>query len=256
MKGRTEIFSWFDAYAEGFKHNDPAHDRNFVLKAQHCRKVAAECAAIAQHSSWPDDDIIAAEIAGLLHDVGRFEQYHRYRTFLDRNSTNHAVLAVEEIDTFKVLEVLPQRWRDPVRAAVRWHNARTVPAEVTGIDRRVADVVRDADKLDIFRVVIGYYNDRERDRNETLELDAVDSPDISSEIAADILAGKTGDYRHLKTSADFRVLVMAWVYDMNTPWALSEIAKRRYLEDLYATMTPTAELDAIYTRIRAYLLQK
>lgn len=249
MNGRGAVLSWFDGYVQRYRHEDPAHDRNFMLKAEHCRKVAAEALTIAKMSDWPADDIVAAELAGLLHDVGRFEQYQRYRTFLDRNSTDHAALAVAEIDQHRVLSHIPDQWQDPVRSAVRWHNARVVPPDVAGDALRLAQVVRDADKLDIFRVVIEYYGDPSREKNDTLELNAVDSPEISPQIASDILAGNTGDYRYLRTTADFRVLLMAWVHDMNTSCGLSEIARRGYLEKLYATMTPTPVLNDIYGSI-------
>ena len=36
-----------------------------------------------------------AELIGLLHDIGRFEQIKRYNTFIDKNSINHGQLGVK-----------------------------------------------------------------------------------------------------------------------------------------------------------------
>ena len=38
-----------------------------------------------------------AETAALLHDIGRFEQFHRYKTFSDARSEDHAALGVDAI---------------------------------------------------------------------------------------------------------------------------------------------------------------
>jgi hypothetical protein len=45
----------------------------------------------------------------LLHDVGRFPQYRRWRTFRDSESDNHARLSLEVIRHEAVLEHLPAK---------------------------------------------------------------------------------------------------------------------------------------------------
>ena len=37
-----------------------------------------------------EEDILLAELIGLLHDIGRFEQIKNYHTFLDKESIDHA----------------------------------------------------------------------------------------------------------------------------------------------------------------------
>ena len=47
-----------------------------------------------------------AEAAGLMHDLGRFKQYRRYRTFNDRRSVNHASLGVRIMRRNHILQDL------------------------------------------------------------------------------------------------------------------------------------------------------
>jgi len=39
-----------------------------------------------------------AEVIAWLHDIGRFEQFDRYRTFADAESENHAQIALRVIE--------------------------------------------------------------------------------------------------------------------------------------------------------------
>jgi hypothetical protein len=43
-------------------------------------------------------------------------------------------------------------------------------------------LIRDADKLDIWRIFINYYNDRNTPQNQVLELGVIDRPECSESI--------------------------------------------------------------------------
>ena len=97
-------------------------------------------------------------IAGLLHDIGRFEQARRYGTFVDSLSVDHAELSTDLLfaeglaDRFPQ-DGLPEDWRNIAETAVRQHN-KLKPAETPDDrTRRFIDLIRDADKTDIFRVI-------------------------------------------------------------------------------------------------------
>ena len=47
---------------------------------------------IAEELKLSEEEIKLATLIGLLHDIGRFEQYTKWKTFSDRISTNHGVL--------------------------------------------------------------------------------------------------------------------------------------------------------------------
>ena len=65
------------------------------IKKIHIFNVAKNAKKIAQNLQLSEEDIKLAELIGLLHDIGRFEQVKRYHTFADRESVNHAALGIE-----------------------------------------------------------------------------------------------------------------------------------------------------------------
>jgi len=86
--------AWFEDYIRQFYSNDPIVQENMDLKAEHSRRVCEAIMDIGVSRDVSREDLCIAEASGLLHDIGRFEQYRRYRTFADYKSEDHAVLGV------------------------------------------------------------------------------------------------------------------------------------------------------------------
>lgn len=82
------------AFAEYTRAYDPT-DPKVRLKIEHTYRVAALCEQIARSLSLSAEDTDTAWLAGLLHDVGRFEQLRRYGTFEDARSIDHAACSEE-----------------------------------------------------------------------------------------------------------------------------------------------------------------
>src|SRR3989339_1044872 len=101
----NELRDWFTIYVHTFQNSDPEIQQNFDLKEGHTMRVCKEICTIGKQLGLNDDEQRLAEIIGLLHDVGRFEQYARYKTFMDKKSENHAELAIKILAKFDVLKL-------------------------------------------------------------------------------------------------------------------------------------------------------
>ena len=51
-------------------------------------------------------------------------------------------------------ETLPESWQETAEIAIRQHNKLTLPEGLNDITRTLSDILRDADKVDIFRVLV------------------------------------------------------------------------------------------------------
>lgn len=129
-------------------------------KVEHTLRVADLCDRYARVLRMSDEDADFAWFLGLLHDIGRFEQVRRYGTFVDSQSVDHAELSGDIlfqeglIDRFPK-EGLPEGWQTIAETAVRLHNKLMLPETLYSQTRRLAEILRDADKTDIFRVIAG-----------------------------------------------------------------------------------------------------
>jgi len=148
------IRQWFDGYVQTFYDIDPDGFRNILLKVEHTRKVCEVMDILATGEGLsPEEARLAGSIA-LLHDAGRFPQYRRWRTFRDSDSDNHARLSLEVIREQGLLEGVPAAERLLIEEAVRFHNLLAVPDRVQSPTGLFIRLIRDADKLDIWRVFV------------------------------------------------------------------------------------------------------
>ena len=154
MIDRRQAEAAFYAYTS---HYDP--DNSMIRhKIEHTLRVAGNCERIAVSLRVDDDDAAFAWFLGLLHDLGRFEQVRRYGTFVDSVSVDHAEFGADLLFKDGLIHEFPAQGLSPDRlalleTAIRLHNKLTLPGDQDEETRRFCDLIRDADKADIFRVV-------------------------------------------------------------------------------------------------------
>lgn len=127
-------------------------------KIEHTFRVAMLSERYAKALGMCNEDTALAWFLGLLHDIGRFEQARRFGTFVDSQSVDHAELSGDILFRDGLLdrfpeEGLPEGWKATAELSIRQHNKLRL---LDGLDARAltfAELLRDADKTDIFRVI-------------------------------------------------------------------------------------------------------
>ncbi len=145
------------AFDEYTKKYDLSNSMN-RLKADHTLRVADNCETIAASLSLSEGRRDFAWLMGLLHDIGRFEQVKRYGTFVDSVSVDHAefgadLLFKEDLINGYCAEMLSRQDLRVLETAIRLHNKLKLPEDLDDETRLFCNIIRDADKADIFRVV-------------------------------------------------------------------------------------------------------
>ncbi len=86
---------WFTGYCGSFYSLNGEDQQNISIKEEHTRNVCGNIVQIAQGLSLDGTGIALAEAIALYHDIGRFPQYQKFKTFKDSISVNHAALGAE-----------------------------------------------------------------------------------------------------------------------------------------------------------------
>jgi HD superfamily phosphohydrolase YqeK len=243
--------AWFDAFCASFRSEDEELQRNLDLKEFHTLKVCEAARTITGGSDCRR--LVLAEVAALCHDLGRFPQFREYRTFRDSDSVNHAHLSAEILKHSDVLKFLSKSERDSVITAVRLHNAFETPAGLPPQADDLLRIVRDADKVDIWRVFIEYYNEPPEERASGVALGFPDLPACSADVLATLRAGKMVQLSTLETLNDFKLLQLSWVYDINFLSTLRLIRERGVVEQLAATLPREAAVQDAVAGVQSYL---
>lgn len=232
-----KIHTWFDSYIRGFYTDDKEVAPLIRIKEEHSRIVAGHARAIAKSIGWGNDDVNLAEALGLCHDVGRFKQATIYKTFKDKDSVNHGQLGAEELNASGInIEFEPGEW-EPFLFAVKWHNAASVPKHPGEKWNHLTKLIRDADKLDIYRVL--------PPRRE--------SDGCTPAIIDGAAAGRLLRYEDLKTIDDKKVIMLSWVYDINFSWTMRQVLAAGYLDRLWEALPPGPGITNFRRRVEDHV---
>jgi hypothetical protein len=236
--------NWFDAYTRGFLTGDDALDLPLKVKIEHTAAVQANMARLAAALNNSTDERVLAELAGLLHDVGRFPQYKQYHTFRDSVSVNHARLGLQEIARHRVLHGMPPAARRELAFAIAHHNAFVLPPHPDKRRTLLARMLRDADKVDIWRVFKTYYCDGRR-LNATVDLDLAETPGYTPAALESLRQGRMVRLADVYNRNDFKLLQIAWIYDLNLAPAFALMHDQGHLEALAGTLPPDPGLRRV-----------
>lgn len=245
--------NWFEHYVETFRSPDPYTNENNRIKKEHSLRVRDHCVAIARSLQLPEEQRLIAETIGLFHDIGRFEQFRKYRTFSDKNSVNHAEQGAAVIEKEKVLAHLDAKEQAIIIKGIRFHNAKDIPADEDPDTRFFLKIVRDADKLDILELLAEFYNSADSGNNPALALDLPDIPGISEAVLHDLHAQQCVDLKHCRSVNDFKCLQSSWVFDLNFPYSLDHIKTRGHIQRILQTLPQNPEIQHIHSRIDYFL---
>ena len=230
--------------------------RNIVLKEEHTTQVCANALQIAAGLGLDADATALAEAIALFHDVGRFPQYVRYRTFEDSRSKNHAVLGAKVLLERNVLRELPKRERSLIVRAVALHNVFILPPRLDDEVRLHAEIVRDADKLDIWRVFIELSGREPASWPSATGLGLPNTPVCTPAVLAALEQRQMVRLTSLRTLNDFRLLQLAWIYDLNFAPSLAMVLEGRIIERLTAYVPRTGETVRIVDSLRNYVNER
>lgn len=226
-----------------------------ALKIGHTQRVRAGMKRLGTEIGLDEHGLFLAELAGLFHDIGRFEQLRKFRTFLDRESVNHAELSAETVLKEGFLQDIAPADCSMVITAILLHNRKAVPPAGTWLQAVLTLMLRDADKLDIWKVFNDRYS-RRRDAcsdDSTLELNMPDTPGISSEVAGDISKGRIIDIACVRNRNDFAMARLAWVFDINFVPALKEIKKHGYITTMERYLPDFPRKEELFRHVSTYM---
>lgn len=245
--------AWFFNYFQTLKHGYKNFQENISLKEKHTVKVCKEILNIGKQLELNDYELRLSEIIALFHDIGRFEQYTQYKTFVDKKSENHAELGVKILKDNRVLDRFDKSLQSLILRTILYHNRASLPVEETDTCLFYTKLLRDADKLDIWRVVTDYYYKKNGKRNVAIELELPDTPGFSEEVYQDLISIRIVDIKHIKNLNDFKLLMMGWVFDINFDPTFRCIKSRHYVEMIGDVLPKTYDIQKVISIIQLYL---
>ncbi|MBL6972368.1 MAG: HD domain-containing protein [Desulfobacterales bacterium] len=244
---------WFADYVSAFYTDD--YNYNFALnvKKGHTMRVCDNIVMIGKKLDMSEPDLIIAETTALLHDLGRFKQFKKYGTFNDMTSENHARLGLREMAAHKVLSVCLKAEKKLIVKAVNYHNSLKLPSGENEKTLHFIRLIRDADKLDIWKVFLEFFHEKDNRQNNVFVLDLPDESEYSNEFIEALHSQNMASTKDMKTLNDFKLLQIGWVYDLNFAPSMQVVQHHNIIERIEALLPQSKEITEAVSRAKDYV---
>jgi len=242
----------FDRFVARFRGPDGTLPFALEAKFNHTGEVCEITEKIvAGEARFSPRDTLVFRLCALFHDISRFEQYDKFKTFLDRISFDHGDRSAALIDELGLVPELPAEDRACIIDAVRVHNKFAVPDDLPPAHLPAAKMIRDADKLAILRLIIRFFNGDYSD--PAIRLDLPDTPGWSPAILETAQSGKCVLYTDMKCINDFKLGLFAWSCDLNYPASAALALDEDLFGSIRALLPASEDIDRLLESARARL---
>ena len=250
-----KIKTWLLEYSESLL-GDPEIDFLIRIKQRHSARVAGEMDNLTRQLRLSPQERALALATAWLHDAGRFEQVVKYRKMFDYDTENHALLGVRVIENSGIIKDLDAAARKSILTAIAHHNKFTLNGSLNQKELLFCRLIRDADKLDIMDTILEIEASGDPELLDQVYLRLQEGQTPSPSALAQILAGKSVRDRDVRSRIDFRLLMMAWVYDLNFIPSFKAVKERKYLDTLAELLPPSEEVIKVCKIVKDYLERK
>ena len=211
-----------------YTNNYDIENENIERKIYHSLRVMEISKKIATNMGLENEKIELATLIGLLHDIGRFEQFKIYQTYSDLESIDHGDLGADILKQNNFIRnfIKEAKYDEIILKSVQNHNKYKIADDLNKEEKLFCKIVRDADKIDILYEAIEIFWKKGR---EEIQNDLI-SDKVYDEFLNKKLIKK--DKNMKKNGIDKLVLMLAFVFDINFHESLEILKKEDYLNKI------------------------
>ncbi|WP_319585050.1 HD domain-containing protein [uncultured Pseudodesulfovibrio sp.] len=240
-------------FAESHLTGQENNDYHIRLKLNHSMRVLDNGLAIIGKEDINGRTGELTAMACLYHDIGRFPQFIRYATFRDANSVNHGrmgILALRNLD-------LPGGFSDGewrlIKAAVGLHNAKEVNPRLKGTLAAMVNVTRDADKIDIFSVILEHLSQPHSPDQVVIHRLEEHPTRYTPAVYKAVISGNSCDYGLLRYDKDFLLLLTGWLFSLNYGTSARLLSERGLVSKTFEMLPQNREIDELKGKVLHHL---
>lgn len=215
------------AFKEYLENYDMKDDR-VNLKVTHTYGVVKASEYLAKELNLDEEDTSVAKLIALLHDIGRFEQTKfsgDIYDIADKMFFDHAEYGVkilfEDNLIRKFVEV--EKYDKIIYKAILNHNKLEIEQDLNEKELLHAKIIRDADKIDNFRVKL---TESFEVLLGTSDTEVIFNDKISDKIYNDFMSQKLININENKTYLDRWAGYIAFIFDMNFDASLKYLKEK------------------------------
>jgi len=233
-----------------FKKYVKCYDISDVMirkKLFHSIRVMKIARILAKKLGLSKENVEIAKIIGLLHDYARFEQWTQYHTYSDLESVDHGDLAVLKLfENYEIKDFYQNEDNyQIINDSIKYHNKFDYPDDLDEINKLHVEIIRDADKLDIFYIIGSGINKPFEDKEP-----------ISKIIEKDFFDNKLGNRKNVKNDSDNLIITLSMIYDLNFRYSFFVIDKNKFIWKIYDQLNDKEKFKKYFEYIDNYIKER
>ena len=220
-----------DKEFKGYVKNSDMDNKDIFLKYEHTFEVVNVMEKICKKLDLSEEQTSLAKAIAYFHDLGRFEQLRRTSTYRD-DLLDHAeygadlLIKEEYIKKFSIDE----KYYQIIEKAVRHHNKLEINEELNSEEELYVKLIRDADKIDIYRVMVKFFE------NNFFVLP-------SEKVLNEFYNHKSINKKDIKNKSDSLICQMAFTFDLNYEESKELLKETRYYQDYINSINVSDEQE-------------
>lgn len=219
----------FKRFLENYKNQEKL---GFELKVVHTYQVAQNSKKLAEELKLNPEDIELAELIGLLHDIGRFEELKMLNRF-DSIKFDHAGHGIKMLFEDNLIRkfIEDNQYDEIIKQAIQNHSKFEIPKDLETRTLLHCKIIRDSDKLDNFRVKLeekieAMFPKIVRTKKE------LENSEISEPVYESIEKLECVKLKDRKTPLDYLICILAFAFDLNFSVSYQIVKNHDYMNRL------------------------
>jgi len=249
----NKIRTWYDSYVSEFSSEDPEIQINIDLIKEHAYRVVENVKELTLSINLEESNLFLLETAALLHDVGRFEQLVQNGTYTDSDDLNHIQIGLDVIEQHDVLKALEEDEMKLVVECVKMHDLSVLPKISDERSLVLIHLLRDADRIDVLRIVSDYYTHKKLHPNRHLDMELKDMPAIAKKVCTAILVERVAKREDVVTVNDLKLMQMSWIFDMKYKRSFKIVSEKSYIKAIFETLPKTDLVIDMYRNMKIFM---
>lgn len=213
-------------------------NKMIALKKVHTLEVVDVTKDLCKRLKLDEERSFIAILIAYFHDLGRFHQVKMINSFSEK-TYNHAEKSVDVIKSESYLNLfeVDEKWHQVIYQAVLNHSKHSIEENLSEEERFFANIIRDADKIDIYRTCAVNYSGN------------IDG-DLNPIVMEEFLNGKSIKRADVISEVDKFILRMAFLNDMVFDESFELLKERNYFQDFINKIEATGELKDVIHKLK------
>ena len=213
------------------------------MKVVHTYHVVDNAMMIAKKLELSEEDIQLAGLIGILHDIGRFDELENLKMF-DSVGNDHAMFASKLLFDEGIISNFTDtnKYNNIIKKAIENHNKKTIEDGLSERELLHSKIIRDADKLDNYRVKI-----EEKIENIFPGIcsgnEDIETSPISDVVYNSIIKEECVDTKDRKYPLDYWVCILGFTFDIYFKETIEIIKDNDYINNLVDRFNYTISKD-------------